>query len=383
MHLMNQTFSQSEKNRPLSASADPELERELATVLRQMHDEISTNSGIPHLSAVVLGGSYGRGEGGCVRDQDGRSHPHNDLDFFVFTSGARKREQRRINAALAEIGRRYARTLGIDVDFAPAREEKTLSCVSRTLMFQELRRGYRILYGTNAFLKYLPRLPFEKLPAAETLRLLMNRGVGLLLALQKSISSPGEEEFIRRNHAKAVLGCGDALLLASGRYSASARDRRASMAAWAAEPGAPAMLRDFAPVYERTAEWKLQVREQPVSSFDPALLREAVHQWQNTLICVIQLYSGSKAGQIETCLYEIGKNPLFQSGRRWKNGIFSLLYFRRGYTQIGFFSSPRLKVLEQLTRFLEEIDRQGTSSSAECFFSPDFCAMIKRWRRFS
>ena len=219
---MNQTFSQSEKNRPLSASADPELELELVAALRQMHDEISTNSGIPHLSAVVLGGSYGRGEGGCVRDRDGRSHPHNDLDFFVFTSGARKREQRRINAALAEIGRRYARTLGIDVDFAPAREEKTLSCVSRTLMFQELRRGYRILYGTNAFLKYLPRLPFEKLPAAETLRLLMNRGVGLLLALQKSISSPGEEEFIRRNHAKAVLGCGDALLLASGRYSASA-----------------------------------------------------------------------------------------------------------------------------------------------------------------
>lgn len=116
-----------------------------------MHDEISTIPGIPHLSAIVLGGSYGRGEGGCVRDREGRSHPHNDLDFFVFTSGARKREQRRIDAALAEIGRRYARTLGIDVDFSETRNIRTLQTFSNTLMFQELSVGTAFFTGRTRF----------------------------------------------------------------------------------------------------------------------------------------------------------------------------------------------------------------------------------------
>lgn len=380
---MNQEFSQSEKNRPFSASADPELERKLAAVLRQMHDEISTCSGIPYLSAVVLGGSYGRGEGGCVIDRDGRCRPHNDLDFFVFTSGARKSEQRRIDTTLAEIGRRYVRTLGIDVDFAPAREEKTLSRVSRTLMFQELRRGYRILYGTDAFLKHLPLLPFEELPAAETLRLLMNRGVGLLLALQKSISSLGEEEFMRRNHAKALLGCGDALLLASGRYSASARDRRARLAAWAAEPGAPEMLRDFAPVYERMVKWKLLPRETDRTPVDPELLCEAACNWLKTLICVVQLYSGKKFDDINVCLHEIRKNPLFQSGKFWKNGIFSLLYFRREFSSRDFFASPRLKILEKVAIFLMSTSRRSTSFPNEIFFSQEFKDVLVYWNRFN
>lgn len=380
---MNQTISQSEKNRPLSASADPELERELATVLRQMHDEISTIPGIPHLSAIVLGGSYGRGEGGCVRDREGRSHPHNDLDFFVFTSGARKREQRRIDAALAEIGRRYARTLGIDVDFSETRNIRTLQTFSNTLMFQELKRGHRILYGTDAFLKQLPLLPFEKLPAAETLRLLMNRGVGLLLALQRSSINSGEEEFIRRNYVKAILGCGDALLLAGNRYSASLRKRCSHLTEWMNSPGAPEMLRHFSPLYEQMVEWKLLPRETDRTPVDPELLCKAACNWLKTLICVVQLYSGRKFDDIDMCLHEIQKNPLFQSGKRWKNGIFSLLYFRRRFPSGDFFASPRLKILEKVARFLMPTKSRSALFPNEKIFSQEFRDILVYWNRFN
>lgn len=380
---MNQALSRSEKCRSLSASADPELERKLSVTLQQIRRDISAQSCTSHLSAIVLGGSYGRGEGGCVRDRDGRSHPYNDLDFFVFTRRAGKRKRRQIDTTLAEIGRRYTQQLGIDVDFSRSRNIRTLRAVANTLMFQELRRGHRILYGTDAFLEYLPLLPFEELPAVEALRLLMNRGVGLLLALQKSATNPGEVEFIRRNYMKAVLGCGDALLLASGRYSASVRERRTNLAEWTAAPGTPELLQHYFPVYDRMVEWKLQPYETDRTSVNSLLLYEAICDWLKTMICVVQLYSGRKLNDVDACLHEVQKNLLFQSGKCWKNGIFSLLYFRREFPFTAFFTSPQLKILEKVAGFFMEIKQRSVPFSRELFSSQEFCRMLVQWNRFN
>ena len=51
---------------------------------------------LPKLSAVVLGGGYGRGEGGVLRTEHG-DHLYNDLDFFVFADGTSRREALRHN----------------------------------------------------------------------------------------------------------------------------------------------------------------------------------------------------------------------------------------------------------------------------------------------
>ena len=42
--------------------------------------------------ALILGGGYGRGERGVVRDLEGRPCFFNDLDYFVFTKQPSHRE---------------------------------------------------------------------------------------------------------------------------------------------------------------------------------------------------------------------------------------------------------------------------------------------------
>ena len=50
----------------------------------------------PKLAQVVLGGGYGRGEGGVLHTPQG-DKPYNDLDIFVFSDGAGRRERRDTN----------------------------------------------------------------------------------------------------------------------------------------------------------------------------------------------------------------------------------------------------------------------------------------------
>ena len=56
-------------------------------------------------------------------------------------------------------------------------------------MMQELKRGYHLVYGEDLLNEYLPELPAEELPFSEACRLLLNRGMGLMLAGEK-ISTP-------------------------------------------------------------------------------------------------------------------------------------------------------------------------------------------------
>ena len=366
-----------------SAEADPELENYLTATFEHMRSDIQNLRCSKYISSVVLGGSYGRGEGGCVKDHDGKSRPYNDLDFFVFTCGAMKKERKVIDEALAEIGATYSQRLGIDVDFAPARNVHTLKSVSNTLMFQELRRGYTILFGTDLFVRKLPLLPFEQLPPAETLRLMLNRGIGLLLALQKSISKTGEEQFILRNYAKAILGCGDALLLAGNRYLPKAGERRAIMRAWAAASDAPKRLKTFYPIYNDMVKFKNRPETELSTPLEPELLIQTIHDYLNILVFIVSHYSNKMLETPQACLSEFAENPIFKSGFSLKNGIFSLLYFRNDTTHAGIFSSPRLKIFEKLISFFVTLDQKGIKEAEKIFSSPDFSSMLEKWKRFN
>ena len=110
---------------------------------------------LPKLAEIVLGGGYGRGEGG-VRHTPAGDRLYNDLDFFVFSDRAGKRERRAIETALKPISLRWEEKLGVAVDFSPVKNFSSLTKVGSTLMFQELRRGWKPVLGEGKFEKHFP-----------------------------------------------------------------------------------------------------------------------------------------------------------------------------------------------------------------------------------
>ena len=191
-----------------SACGDPEAEALLKRVLTGMKETLSGTE-----LCVVLGGSYGRGDGGVRQDRE-NGILYNDLDFFVF---ARKKNNH-AEILLKEIAEKYEKELKVDVDFSRIMTVGDIRNNAKRLMMQELKRGYRLVFGEDLLAEFLPELPADKLPFSEACRLLLNRGMGLLLAGEKIMNNSPETDFILRNIYKAILGAGDAMMIAEGKY---------------------------------------------------------------------------------------------------------------------------------------------------------------------
>ncbi len=250
----------------------PELEKLVEEAIAGVGSEIAALS-VPRLWGVVLGGGYGRGEGGVKRVERGElrveSTLSNDLDFFAITEeGVPEAETvAAIGAALQPVAAKWSQTLGVDVDFAvktPAR----LKHDEARLMVQELVHGYVDVCGApgETLFAGLARRAPESLPWMEAARLLMNRGAGLLLALEAGRT----DDFIARNINKCILGAGDAYLISRGLYRWRATARATALAA---DAGVSA---DAARLYARAVEWKFRPRPEPVCDWETA--REA---WRN------------------------------------------------------------------------------------------------------
>ena len=207
-----------------TAIASPEIGRQLSAALAGIAADIADRR-LPKLAAVVLGGGYGRGEGGVRRTPAG-DRLCNDLDFFVFSDGANRREAARIDKAMRMIARSWSKELQVAIDFGPVKNLHALQSVAHRLMFQELLRGRRTVWGEAPLERLIPARPAEALPFSEAARLLLNRGMGLWqagVALRDLLRAP---DFILRNIYKAFLGGGDAMLLAAGRYRWKIEARR-------------------------------------------------------------------------------------------------------------------------------------------------------------
>ena len=244
----------------------PELNALLDSALAGIAQELQAVWTNGRLVCVLLGGGYGRGEGGVLHTGSG-DRLYNDLDFFVFTRDANKRIRQEIGRQLREIGERWEKKLGVAVDFSPAKNLADIPRVGHTLMFQELRHGWRPVLGNASVpISLIPELSPARLPYTEAVRLMLNRGMGLIFAGERLAAGRGEEEadFIVRNMNKAVLGCGDALLLAAGKYCWKGEDRVLAFSRFAEECG---ISRTFADAYGAAFHYKIEPR--PVLPPDP------------------------------------------------------------------------------------------------------------------
>jgi hypothetical protein len=236
------------------------LERRIASDMATVRARVIEAVHPEDLTALVLGGGYGRGEGG-VLEVEGGERVYNDYDFFVvvpYTSrGRRKTLTEKLNGVKAVV----EPACGIHVDFSPPMPASGLGKLPYELMFMEAKMGHHVVIGPADIFSALPAYDTECPPLEECARLFMNRGIGLLLAstkLMRPSLSEEDHEFVVRNIYKAMMAMGDSVLFIRRDYSPSYIERRARFLAQDLQ-GVPEGVRE---VYEASLDFKLRPRHE-------------------------------------------------------------------------------------------------------------------------
>lgn len=225
--------------RRFTLDGSKDLERRLHVACERIRGALCGLFPPDKLEALLLGGGYGRGEGGVLSTPEG-DKPYNDLEFYVFLRGNRHLNELRHHRALEVLGHILTPQVGVEVEFKIASlEEFSRNPVS--MFSYDLVSGHRLLVGREGLLDNCAHHTIApSIPLSECSRLLMNRCSGLLFArerLEKTDAfTTADADFVRRNIAKASLALGDAVLTARGGYHWSCRERHHRLLDLSPEP---------------------------------------------------------------------------------------------------------------------------------------------------
>jgi hypothetical protein len=204
-----------------------ELEQRLGTWCAEFANDVRAAIPERHLEAIVLGGGYGRGEGGVWRTAAG-DEPYNDLEFYIFVPEPLLLRERQYRRRIQELTHAWSEKCGLEFEAKILSFQKIERSVV-TMFYHDLVVGHRWIWGhLQDFVDCEHQRAAHRIPLHEATRLLMNRCSGLLFSsalLQKERIGNEDADFVRRNIAKAQLALGDAVLCAFGRYHSSCRER--------------------------------------------------------------------------------------------------------------------------------------------------------------
>ena len=197
-----------------------ELERHLTRTCENVLAGIQAIVPPRKLEALLLGGGYGRGEGGVLKTEAG-DKPYNDLEFYIFIRGDNWLNERRFEKSLNHLAHELTPEAGVDVEFKIIPSAK-LRRSPASMFYYDLAMGHRRLLGDAKLLTGCEHhRDARNIPLSEATRLLMNRCTGLLLArekLEQKNFTVDDADFVCRNLAKAQLAFGDTVLTAFGQY---------------------------------------------------------------------------------------------------------------------------------------------------------------------
>ena len=248
------------------------LESHLAATCEKVLAGVKSLVPAAKLDGILLGGGYGRGEGGVLRTTNG-DQPYNDMEFYVFIRGSAILAERKFRHPLHELGERLSPEAGMEVEFKVLTLDK-LRRSPPSMFYYDLVAGHRWILGDDSLLVGCERHnDAAKIPLHEATRLLFNRCSGLLYSLERlrrKDFSGVEADFVGRNLAKAQLAFGDVLLAAHGEYNWSCRERHARLVKLSG--GENLKLGELIPHHANGVEFKLH----PIRS---AKSREELAAW--------------------------------------------------------------------------------------------------------
>jgi len=173
------------------------------------------------LAALVLAGSFGRGEGSVLQHDGGRVEPINDYDFCIVLKAQVPMPPW---SELAMWEKECSRLTGMRwIDFSVISKDR----LSRLLLTQanyDLKFGGQVVTGCEDILDSIPDYRAESIPLKEAQTLLTTRfwcfiGTEPNRILSEPDSLTGEElRFVLQQLSKALIASGDSLLMLGGKY---------------------------------------------------------------------------------------------------------------------------------------------------------------------
>lgn len=369
------------------------LEQRLARVCEEVLQDVRKLVPGRRLEGILLGGGYGRGEGGVLKTEWG-DEPYNDLEFYVCLRGHPRLNELLHQHTLTALAHMLSPVAGVEIEF------KIMSLArlrrSPVSMFSyDLVRGHRWLLGDDRLLSGCERHCLqEHIPLHEATRLLMNRCAGLLFARQRIERTPlaeGDADFIGRNLAKAQLGFGDAVLAALGQYHWSCRERGRRLLCLPPAGGMP-WLRAVQRHHVEGTEFKLHpTRAAPDRSLLQDRLGELTALGERVWLWLESRRLGCSFASVQD--YALNAADKCPESSRWLNLLINFRTFGwRGLLTRRFQRYPRERLLNALALLLwktptpgnapltDAIRRELLSESAQ---PAELASAYERlWRRF-
>src|SRR5262245_55850729 len=158
-----------------------------------LHDRLGSR-----LVAVVLTGSFSRGEGTVVPVND-HQRVLGDVEFLVVLP--HRRDERALRPLFARWSREAGAALGalddlvVDLEFGPVDEAYFRHKARPSIFVHDLRTHGRVLWGPRDLLERIPPFPPAAIPREDALHLLFNRTIEQLDAW----------DCLERLHGEALL----------------------------------------------------------------------------------------------------------------------------------------------------------------------------------
>ena len=245
-------------NQRFTMDGGDELENYLAQFCEHAREQLFAAVSGSKVEALLLGGGYGRGEGGVLATPEGEK-PYNDLEFYLFLKGNPLLNERRYGRRIHEVAEDLTRQAGIEVEFKIVSHDK-LRREPVSMFYYDLITGHRWIHGEESFLHGCEHhRAAHRIPMHEATRLLMNRCSGLVFSserLRRASFGPDESDFVGRNLAKAKLALGDVVLAARGQYHSSCLERHKRLSKLDATTRVP-HLDEIITLHEQGVEFKL------------------------------------------------------------------------------------------------------------------------------
>lgn len=267
---------------------DPRINARVERDLRLIRDALLER--FPNITALILVGGFGRGEGSVLVDAAGNVTPINDYDILVVHKGPIDRQ------ALAQQRQILAQQVGIWLLDLLALEESKIPNLPLTQLYYDSMAGGYLFYGDPGVVHLWPNWRASDIPWAEGKKILFNRFVSILEAYQDDfLRRPleAEEAFKLANQtSKGILACCDALLILAGCYEHLYQKRAQRFAEVYPERQAAAALVqracDFklrptrAPSFDVLSYWRegMDFYAETLKEFLPRFYRRAFSDWR-------------------------------------------------------------------------------------------------------
>jgi hypothetical protein len=329
----------------LASHASLEFNHCLAGKIWAFAEELQREIG-SGLLGLVLGGGYGRGEGGTWVD-DPLEKPYDDLNFFLVL----QRRERLPFERLHDIAHRYSRELGIQIEIHCPLTREDLTQLPHTLMWQDLARGHKVLLGDPDLLKkHLPAYLLQPLPLIEASHLLLNRGARLLQCFRCShnLEKSPDPDFLRRNYFKCALAIGDAHLITFQKYQTSYHDRDTLLEEVFQQNAIPDRAIKLN-LYRLALQFKFLPNSLPATQPDGGALSILAGCWNTTFLHLEHRRTGLSWRSPEqyhrwSGLREPAESPLWKAGKHF---LQNLRHFRLSWKH------PREYLFQQIPMLLE------------------------------